>query len=74
MVPAEGCDGQEQARSTLNGHEVDLTKHSNVRKSIFGVNTLFTPPDKLVNRRLKRALISLSIYDVFVMSGELENL
>jgi hypothetical protein len=25
MVPAEVCDGQEQARSTLDGREVDLT-------------------------------------------------
>ena len=27
MVPVEVCDGQEQARSTLDGREVDLNTH-----------------------------------------------
>ena len=41
MVPAEVCDGQEQARSTLDGREVDLTTRL-LGKSRFGVNKLFT--------------------------------
>ena len=40
MVPAEVCDGQEQARSTSDGREVDLTTRQYVyqRRSRNGLN------------------------------------
>ena len=41
MVPAEVCDGQDQARSTLDGREVDLPLDFG-KIARFGVNKLFT--------------------------------
>ena len=40
MVPAEVCDGQEQARSTSDGREVDLTtrQYAHQRRSRNGLN------------------------------------
>ena len=49
MVQAEVCGGQERARSTLDGREVDLTTdfEVNTQNTRFGVNKLFTAPVRL---------------------------
>ena len=46
MVAPEVCGGQERARSTLDGREVDLTTdfEVNTQNTRFGVNKLFTAP------------------------------